>query len=382
MNKIKPSVIALYTSVFALIMAIVSVGYYSPQESTVANNITNVNSTTQADSTSVDSVIATSVAANVAQVVNLPVATSVANLAVSAQIKSEITQLSGADSAKPQLIETVEVNRSVINYTTVAGDTVPSLAVKFNISAQTIKWANNLTADTLSEGKDLRILPIDGVLYSVKDSDTIDSIATKYKVDTTRLVLYNDLDVSGLKANTSIILPGATLPETERPGYVAPYVYVYSVAYGYSGGDVKYLNVPKYWNDYSMSDAIKDMLPGVTSLNYRSDGNTMALGNCTWWSWERRKAINKPLPGAILGDAGYWSYSLGNRYGYKVDKTPEVGAIFQDYGHVGIVESITRDDAGNATSFTTSEMNYNYVRYQVVSRTIPASNFNNYNYIH
>lgn len=380
---IKPSVIAIYASLFLLIVALVSIGYYEPQNNSEVSNATTVNPLNEPEQTSVDNLVATNVAAGVAQVANLPIVASVNNMAVSVQAKSDFVQTEGINTAKPQIIAAISENRLVNIYTVVAGDTVNSLATKFNISAQTIKWANNLTIDSLTAGNTLKILPINGVLYNVKADDTTSSIANKYAVDETRLIVYNDLEVSGLKPNTSIILPNGILPETERPGYVAPVIYS-NIAYGYSGGAVVYLNIKDYRNIYAMSAEIKALLPGVDDLGDSSEGNPMNgwyEGQCTWWAWERRLALGRPLPSASLGNGGYWHYSLAN-YGYKVDRNVEAGAIFEQPGHVGIVERINYNEDGSIASFSTSEMNYPYVTFNVVSRTIPASNISDFFYIH
>jgi LysM repeat protein len=72
---------------------------------------------------------------------------------------------------------------SVASYVVVAGDTVDLVASKNGLSSDTIKWANNLLLITLTVGTILKILPVDGVLYTVKSSDTVDSIASRYQVD-------------------------------------------------------------------------------------------------------------------------------------------------------------------------------------------------------
>ncbi len=357
MDKIKPSVIAVYISVFVLIVAMVFIGYHEPQNSSAVSNVANANSLSQPDQTSVDNVVATNVAASVAQATNLPIATSVTNLAVSAQTKSEFMQSSVTNTTKPQIIESNITNRSVVSYTTKAGDTVGTLATKYGISAQTIKWANDLTSDELSEGTVLRILPIDGVLYSVKAGDTVESIATKYSVDKTRLVTDNDLEVSGLLPNTSIILPNGILPETERPGYVAPVV-VYSSFYAGTGTGFG----GRTW---------------YISSGTPDDGNYFH-GNCTLYASNRRKALGLPV-GSNWGNAGSWAQNARND-GLTVNGTPSVGAIIQDWGHVAIVESILPNG-----DLSISEMNA-YVSgggYNIVSgRIVLAGNVGQYLFIH
>ncbi len=352
--------IAIYASVFILVVAIISISYHQPQSSSNVANAAGVSQVNQTSQTSVDNVVAATVAASVAQTVNLPIANNVSNLAVSAQVTSEIAQSIdiSISSQKPQIVESSTENRSVISYTVQAGDTVDALAAKFGISAQTIKWANNLTTSAVSVGSTLRILPVDGVIYSVKADDTIDSIAKKYGVDKTRLILKNDLDVSGLKPNTTIVLPDGVLPENERPGYVAPVVVNYYSGLGTGFGG----------NTWYISSGTRD-------------NGLYAHGNCTLYVYNRRKALGLPV-GDHWGNASSWAY-YARQEGYTVNNTPTIGAIMQNgggAGHVSIVESINEDG-----SITISEMNA-YVSgggYNIVSgRSVPAGNASQYLYIH
>ena len=360
-SKIKMSSIGIYISVFALLVVLVAVGYQEPRDKSVVASASSVNASAQIDETSVDEVVATNVAASVAQAANLPIATSVANLAISTQSKSDFVQTSGTATTKPQLIESSTENRTITSYTTKVGDTVASLAAQFKVSAQTIKWANNLTTDALEPGKVLQILPVDGVLYTVKAGDTVDSIASKYNVDKTRLVLYNDLDVSGLTPDAKIILPSGNLPDNEKPGYVAPVTETQSTTY-YSGQGTGFGG-----NTWRISVGTPD--------------GPYAHGNCTLYAYNRRKALGLPV-GGNWGNASSWAYSA-RADGLTVNNTPSVGAIMQNgggYGHVAIVEEILPN--GN---LSISEMNA-YVSgggYNIVSgRIVSAGNVSNYLYIH
>jgi len=358
--KLKPSVIAVYASTFVLVVAMVFIGYHEPQDSSVVANATNVSTSTQIDQTSVDNVVATGVAANVAQAANLPIATSVANLAISAQSKSDFAQTDGLSTTKPQLIGSGTTNRSITSYTVKAGDAIDALAAQFNISKDTIKWANNLTSDTLIPGTVLRILPVDGVLYSVKSGDTVDSIATKYGVDKTRLVLYNDLDVSGqVTPNTSIILPSGVLPGNERPGYVEPVVNYYNYQYAGRGAGIG----GQTWN-----------------IGYGTGPCPFyAWGNCTCYAYNRRVQLGLPAGNRSWGNAGSWAQEA-RKDGRIVDGTPAFGAIIQDWGHVAIVESILPNG-----DLSISEMNayvYGGGTNIVSGRIIPEGNIGQYLFIH
>lgn len=359
MAKLKPSIVAVYASVFALVVVVVAIGYHEPQKTEVVANTVSVQTPKVVEATSIDEVIATDIAASVAKASNLPVASNIASLAVSTKIESSLTQL---DSGKPQLADSID-NRSVTNYKVVDGDTMNSIAAKFGVSKETIKWANDMTSDSLSNGTTLKIPPVDGVLYTVSSSDTIDSIAKRYDVDKTRLILYNDLEIGGLKSGQQIILPSGTLPNTERPGYVAPvaaptssYLYGQGAGFGGSTWHIKY-GTPMH------------------------SGNTYAYGNCTAYAYDRRVELGLPVS-AGWGNAVTWAASAASQ-GRVVNRTPSVGAIIQNgggFGHVAIVEKLLPNG-----DIQISEMNA-YVAgggFNVVSgRTIMAGNVSSYLYIH
>jgi surface antigen/LysM repeat protein len=293
----------------------------------------------------------------------MAIAPNVASLAVSAQIKSQFDQSSNATISKPQIIQPAGTNRTVTTYVTVAGDTVGSVAAKFNISTDTVKWANNLTSDALAVGTSLKILPENGVLYTVKSGDTTQSIAEKYGVDQSRIILYNDLDLSGLTPGAQIILPAGQLPSNERPGYVEPVKYNYTTFFaGYGngfGGNTWFIKVG-------------------TPMHA---GNTYAFGNCTAYAYDRRVELGLPVS-SHWGNASSWAYAA-QMDGLSVNHTPSVGAVMQNgggFGHVAIVERILLNG-----DVEVSEMNASVSGggFNIVSgRTISGSVAGQYLYIH
>ena len=73
-------------------------------------------------------------------------------------------------------------------YTVVKGDTLKEVAEVYGISLDTIKWANNLTSEKLTPGLTLQILPVDGVTHTAVEGNTVESIAKKYNVDPQKIV--------------------------------------------------------------------------------------------------------------------------------------------------------------------------------------------------
>lgn len=70
------------------------------------------------------------------------------------------------------------------------GDTIVKIAKKFNISEDTIKFANR-GIRSVRAGETLTILPVSGVLYAVKEGDALELIAKKYGAETDTIKRYN-----------------------------------------------------------------------------------------------------------------------------------------------------------------------------------------------
>lgn len=354
----KVATIAAYAGVFLFIISIIAVGYQAPRQIDPAANAivpTAPTTTPSGAQPSVDQLVATNIAAGIAERTDLPIAKNVANLSVSLTIQSQLTQ--GADDvtvvAKPQIIQPTASGHDFRSYTAVVGDTAQAVAAKYQISSDTLKWANDLTSDALTPGANLTIPPVDGVVYTVKSGDTADSLASRYNADKNRIISFNNLEISGVTSGQRIMIPGGVLPENERPGYSAPRT-------NYGGGSGYVVN---------------------SDLARAAVGNRYAYGNCTWYAYNRRAELGMPV-GSFWGNANTWAANA-RAAGYLVDGNPSAGAVLADqsgyFGHVAVVESVYPDG-----SILISEMNnYAYGGFGVVdNRTIPAGSVRLYQYIH
>jgi len=298
----------------------------------------------------------------VASAAELAVAGNVAELAIATQVQSEyISQDDGSSITKPTIVELSSATRNISTYTVDSGDTVASVANNFGLSAETIRWANDLTSsDNLTEGTVLDILPRNGIVYTVKDGDTLEKIADKYKGNSALITTYNDLEISGLSAGLKIVIPDGELPTNERPGYVAPVATTNSFITGYSSGAGN---------------------GSVWRIRYGTPNNgNYAWGNCTAYAFDRRAALGRPI-GASWGNAGSWAWNAQNA-GYAVNRTPAAGAVIQDWGHVAIVERVLPNG-----DLELSEMNYyafgaSGANNVVSGRILPAAYAGQYYYIH
>ena len=114
----------------------------------------------------------------------------------------------GADESEIQ-------RKEVMEYIVDQGDTISSIAAKFNISQNTLLWANDLTnKSTLKVGKKLIILPVSGILHIVKSGDTLSEISKHYKSDKNDIIAINDIQDNKIFIGDVLVLPGAQKPSS------------------------------------------------------------------------------------------------------------------------------------------------------------------------
>lgn len=109
----------------------------------------------------------------------------------------------------------------VVIYQVQKGDTLGTIAQKFGVSVDTIKWANNLKGEALSLEQELKIPPVTGIVHKVKPGETVYSIAKYYKTDAQKIVNfpfndYTDLDTFALAVGQTLVVPDGVMPEA-RP---------------------------------------------------------------------------------------------------------------------------------------------------------------------
>jgi len=111
--------------------------------------------------------------------------------------------------------------KEIVEYIVQKGDTFQSIADKYDIKPQTIYWANDLSAKSaIKEGMSLIILPVDGLVYTVQNGDSLDKIAKIYQSGKDKIIAFNELDSEKLYPGDILILPNAKMP-AKAPTYSA-----------------------------------------------------------------------------------------------------------------------------------------------------------------
>jgi LysM repeat protein len=111
-------------------------------------------------------------------------------------------------------------NDKISVYVVRSGDTLAEIAEMFDVSVNTILWANDMTRTSiLKVGQTLVILPMSGVMHTVVKGDTLNTIAKKYGGDLTEIAGFNDLKVTDkLFIGDTIMIPdGQVSSSISRP---------------------------------------------------------------------------------------------------------------------------------------------------------------------
>lgn len=290
----------------------------SPKKTAASSVLSSASETTNP----LDELSSADIAVTVAQVNLLPETTAVSNLADSINSELSVASDSNIVISKPQVIATgLKSRKDIQEYTVQAGDTVTSIAAKFEITTDTIRWANNVSGDAVTAGTKLTIAPISGILYKVQGNDTIDSILSRYPVNRQQFINFNDLESGRLPVGEYVVLPDGR-PAAARTSSSSRA----SVAFTYDNFVARY---------------------GANGYDY---------GWCTWWAAKRRIDIGRPVP-TNLGNAVTWA-SRARAAGIGVDGSPRAGDVayyrnIGGWGHVGFVERVNADG-----SIWISDMNY------------------------
>jgi len=327
-GKIRVNRYAIHAFVMIAVLALVGVGKISASEA-----ISTKGTGSTKDQTSI---VAT--AAILAGSTQSVIADDVAEKA------TELTNMSALSTAgdeflanKSSVIAAGAPSREIINYKVKDGDTLSSISAKFNITTDTIKWANNISdEDNIQPSSNLVILPVNGILHTVQSGDDVLALAQRYQGNASMIESFNGLEGKAPEPGMQLVIPDGVKP--------APVVSVSRIASNTGIGSTG--------TGY------------FSSSRFSGIGNTYYWGQCTWYV-----ASKRPVPGN-WGNAISWYYNA-QRSGYSTGSAPSTGAIgWERNNHVVYVESVNGDG-----TVTISEMNWGGRPGVLHYRTEPAGRF-------
>jgi len=96
------------------------------------------------------------------------------------------------------------------------GDSVSTIAKKYDVSIGAIIASNNITnARKLQEGAVLKIPNIDGIPYQIQKGDNLLKISASFKVPLEVILDVNDIKNDNIKAGDTLFIPGARMNDID-----------------------------------------------------------------------------------------------------------------------------------------------------------------------
>ena len=199
-------------------------------------------------------------------------------------------------------------------YVVKAGDTLYSIARKFNTTVNELVNINNLTSTILSIGQELK-LPSkeeqnDYDTYTVQEGDSLYSIANKYNIKVSDLIEFNGLPTTVLTIGETIRIPKNSIISKENVYVVKPGDTLYRIA-----------------NLYNIS--INDL---ITANNLSS--NILSIGQELVIPVKPVKEEDYVVYEVVNGDT---LYSIARRFNTKVDSIKSYNNLSSNLLNIGQV---------------------------------------------
>ena len=203
-----------------------------------------------------------------------------------------------------------------VTYTVKAGDTLYGISNQFGVSVTELANLNNVKADTLKIGQVLNIPSSSGTnpdtmfMYTVKKGDTLTSIAKKYNTTVPKIINLNNLSTSNLSIGQVLRIPEMYTKEEDikLPSYIN---------YTVKKGDTLYSIAKEY--GVSIDTIIKDN--SLTSNNLKIGQNLRIRSNVSVEVEDEcfgEEYVLEPTTSSYTVSKGDTLYSIANRYNVNV----------------------------------------------------------------
>ncbi len=136
--------------------------------------------------------------------------------------KNTIAASSPAVIFSPQVLgalvgayESEDIKKAIVEYEIETGDNLSSIAHKFDITLDTLLWANDLNKNSLIQSaQKLVVPPVSGVIHHIKAGETISELAQKYEGKTADIIAFNELsNEADIFIGDILIIPDGKMPK-------------------------------------------------------------------------------------------------------------------------------------------------------------------------
>jgi surface antigen len=289
-----------------LSIAIFVLANRSASQTVRSSTVNSAIATTSSASTPLDQLSSAQIALQAAQLTGIAELTAVRNQADSEFALTSFIPNDATTLSKPQIVSTsLKSKQGIVHYVVKPGDTVDSVATKFNLTTGSITGSNNLPSTALKPGTTIVLPPANGLVYQVKAGDTIAKIISKYGADRELTILVNDAE--------NDVKPGEYIwiPNVAQPTFAA---------------------APRSFSSFGAATSAFTPTFGYNGYDF---------GYCTWFV---ASVIAVP---SNWGNANTWDDYARRTPGWAVLTSPRAGAIGQTdaggLGHVAIVTAVSPD---------------------------------------
>ncbi len=151
------------------------------------------------------------------------------NLALGSNIGGLDDLLQQGGSIETVLLhDATEPNVETSSHTVESGETLEIIAEQYDVSADTIRWANldviNPFTDKLEVGSELKIPAINGVFYTVKSGQNLDAVISEVSINNDEANRFNIIEFNNLKepytlaVGQKLFIPDGNLKKVSIPG--------------------------------------------------------------------------------------------------------------------------------------------------------------------
>lgn len=243
-------------------------------------------------------------------------------------------------------------------YVVKKGDSLYSIASRFNVTVDELKRANNLTSNLLNIGQTLvipsasdEIIPPQGyITYTVKRGDTLYSIANQYGVSVNDIIELNNLSNNALSINQQLLIPTNNPPVQDN-----------NVTYTVKSGD----SLWKIANQYGVT---VDELKRVNNLT----SNTLQIGDVLIipTSTETPDLDITPPSDELeyIVQSGDSLYSIAKRYGITARELQTYNNLPSSLLSIGKVLLIPSSNNNSSNNYTTYYVQRGDSLYSIASR--------------